>query len=264
MALGPGLPTRMVCPSPLLRTTSTVPMVPPPPERFSTIADWPHAVCKCAANKRPITSVVPPAAAGTIRRTVSVGRQSPAPRLARGRIAAVDSAAAPVRTRRRENSLVVTFHSLLGYRFGGEPRQCRAARQAGDLAQAKLVEAEQLEQRRQVAELLAGGRRGAADEVENPAVLQAVIGEPLHPAVLVEIDRDHPLVDDLLVHERDFSLGTLRDVIEDLAVQRCDGRRRAHHDQHLILARADRDLLERARRQDVALLELFAAAGAKR
>src|SRR5712672_20286 len=169
MALGPGLPTRMVCPSPLLRTTSMVPMVPPPPDRFSTMADWPHAVCRCAASSRPITSVVPPAAAGTIRRTVSVGRQSPAPRLARGKMATVDSAAAPVSTRRRETSLVVTFHSLLGYCFGREPRQCRAARQAGDLAQATaqgpcfdafslrepvstslenaLVEAKQLEQR---------------------------------------------------------------------------------------------------------------------
>src|SRR5215211_2698185 len=137
MAFGPGLPTRIVWPSPLLRTTSTVPMVPPPPERFSTIADWPHAVCKCAASNRPITSVVPPAAAGTIRRTVSVGRQSPALRLARGRMAAVDSAAAPVSNmRRRQNSLVVTFHSLLGYRF--DPRECRAARQAGHLAQARL------------------------------------------------------------------------------------------------------------------------------
>ena len=69
------------------------------------------APCRCAASNRPITSVVPPAAAGTIRRTVSVGRQS-APRLARGRMAAVENAAAPVSTRRREISLV-TCHSLL-------------------------------------------------------------------------------------------------------------------------------------------------------
>ena len=61
----------------LLRTTSDVPMVPPAPDRFSTIADWPQTVCRCAASIRPITSVEPPAAAGTIRRTVSVGRQSP-------------------------------------------------------------------------------------------------------------------------------------------------------------------------------------------
>src|SRR5215471_454062 len=64
-----------------------------------------------------------------------------------------------------------------------------------------LIEAEQLEQRRQIAEFLTGGRRGAADEVEDLAVLQAVIGEPADLAVLVEIDGDHALVDHLLVHE---------------------------------------------------------------
>ena len=99
----------MVWPSALARTTSAVPMVPPPPERFSTIADWPQTDCRCAASRRPITSVEPPAAAGTISLTVSVGRQSPAPRLDRGRIAAADSAAAPVSTRRRDSNLVVTI-----------------------------------------------------------------------------------------------------------------------------------------------------------
>src|SRR5690349_9217926 len=84
-------------------------MVPPPPERFSTIADWPHAVCRCAASMRPITSVEPPAAAGTISLTVSVGRQSPAPRLERGAIAAVVNTAAPVSTRRRDSNRVVTI-----------------------------------------------------------------------------------------------------------------------------------------------------------
>src|SRR5258706_15568505 len=78
MALGPGLPTKMVCPSPFWRPPSDVPMVPPPPDRFSTIADWPQAFCRCAPSIRPITSVLPPAAAGTMRRTVSVGRQSAA------------------------------------------------------------------------------------------------------------------------------------------------------------------------------------------
>src|SRR3569833_4066502 len=81
------------------------------------------------------------------------------------------------------------------------------------------VEAQQLEQRRQIAALLAGGRRGAADEVEDLAVLQAVIGKPAHLAVLVEIDRDHALVDHLLVHESNRALGTLRDVVEHLAIQ---------------------------------------------
>src|SRR5882757_9684178 len=138
MALGPGLPTRMVCPSPFWRTASAVPMVPPPPDRFSTIADWPHAVCRCAASNRPITSVVPPAAAGTMRRTFSVGRQSAAwPR--RGKAAVADSAAAADSTRRRESSLV-TFHSLLGFSFAGERRKCAGGREADGLAQAPGLE----------------------------------------------------------------------------------------------------------------------------
>src|SRR6478609_354169 len=109
IALGPGLPTRMVWPSAFARTTSAAPMVPPAPERFSTIADWPQTDCRCAASNRPITSVEPPAAAGTISLTVSVGRQSPAPRLERGTIAADVNAAAPASTRRRDSSLVVTI-----------------------------------------------------------------------------------------------------------------------------------------------------------
>src|SRR5207244_4341995 len=82
-------------------------------------------------------------------------------------------------------------------------------------------------------------------------------------AVLVEIDRDHALVDDLLVHERHRAFGALGDVVEDLAVQRRDCRWRAHHDQHLVLARTDWYLLERAGWQDIALLELLARAGAE-
>src|SRR6266478_3302725 len=54
----------MTWPSAFPRTASDVPMVPPPPERFSTTADWPQLTCRCAASNRPITSVLPPAAAG--------------------------------------------------------------------------------------------------------------------------------------------------------------------------------------------------------
>src|SRR5258708_27716313 len=215
----------MVCPSPFWRTTSEVPMVPAPPVLVSTIADWPHAACRWAASIRPITSVLPPAAAGTMRRTVSVGRQSAAwPK--RGNAAVAENAAAADNTLRRE-SLLVTFHSLLRLLFCGKRRECTGGRQADGLAPARdpsaqrvprmlrsasqlrrgallirgpavivfaggsrlcgaslraaprpehdmqlaLVEAEQLEQPRQVAELLARGRRGAADEVEDPALL---------------------------------------------------------------------------------------------
>src|SRR3979409_1532529 len=128
MALGPGLPTRMVCPSPFWRTTSEVPIVPPPPDLFSTMADWPQAVCRCAASMRPITSVEPAAAAGTMRRPVSVGRQSAA-RAGRGKDAVAENAAAADSTLRRENRLV-TSHSLLGLLFCGEARECAGNRQA--------------------------------------------------------------------------------------------------------------------------------------
>src|SRR5712691_4807308 len=76
-----------------------------------------------------------------------------------------------------------------------------ASRCAASGTRAALVEAQQLEQRRQVAQLLARGLLGAADEVEDLAVLQAVIGETPDLAVLVEIDCDHPLVDHLGLHE---------------------------------------------------------------
>ena len=96
------------------------------------------------------------------------------------------------------------------------------------------------------------------------AVLQAVVGDALHAAVLVEIDRHHPLVGHVLVEEGDAALGSLRDVIEDLAAQRRDGGGRAEHDQHLVLAGADRNLLQRAVGQHIALLELLGAAGERR
>src|SRR5262245_56627976 len=122
-------------------------MVPPAPERFSTIADWPQTECRCAASRRPITSVEPPAAAGTISLTVSVGRQSPAPRLERGTIAAVVSAAAPVNTLRRDSNRVFTIFlptGLLIYsrRVGTAPGESKRA-----IARRRwpLVEAEQLE-----------------------------------------------------------------------------------------------------------------------
>src|SRR5579859_6646477 len=125
---------------------------------------------------------------------------------------------------------------------------------------AALADIERLEQRRDVIDFLTRGRRGATDEVENLAVSQPVIGKTPHLAVPVEIDRDHALIDNLVVHEGDRTLGALGDVIEDLAVERGDRGWGSHHDQHLVLARADRNLFKRAWRQDVALLELFAAA----
>src|SRR5438105_7449345 len=78
-----------------------------------------------------------------------------------------------------------------------------------------------------VVQLDTGGRRGAADEVEHLAVLEPVVGQPLNPALLVEVDRDHPLVGDGLVHEGELLLGALGDVIEHLAADGGDGGGRA-------------------------------------
>src|SRR6476659_1609920 len=151
-------------------------------------------------------------------------------------MAAAEMAAAPVKRRRREKALIVTSALPAESFFAGSVGTTRQERklttwrrmrvtERGESELTGLVKAEQLEQRCQIAEFLARCRRGAADEVEDLAVLQSVIGEPLHLAILVEIDRDHALVDDLLVHERDFALRALRDVIEYLAVQGCDRRR---------------------------------------
>src|SRR4051794_11631967 len=196
-----------------------------------------------------------------MRRTVSVGRQSPAARPRPGIIALADKPAAAESTARREIPWL-TYRSLFLFMACKRRKACPDG-QADGLAQA-LVEAQQLEQRRQVAEFLPGRRRGAADEIEDLAVLQPVVGEALHLALLVEVDRDHPLIDHLLVHESDRTLGTLRDVIEHLAVERGDRRRGPHNDQHLVLARPDRNLLKRAGREDVSLLKLLAGASTER
>src|SRR3954451_3286572 len=103
-----------------------------------------------------------------------------------------------------------------------------------------------------VVQLDAGGGRGPADEVEHPAVFEPVVGQPLNSALLVEVDRDHPLVGDVLVQEGEFLLGALGNVIEHLAADGGDGGGRAEHDQHLLLAGAEWHLLERAFGRDVA------------
>src|SRR5215470_16039214 len=123
----------------------------------------------------------------------------------------------------------------------GAGRACRAQR-----ASTARLEAEELEEAGEIIDLAPARRRGAADEVEDLAVLDAVIGEPLHTAVLVEIDRDHALIDGLLLQECNRSLGALGDVVEGLAADGRHRRWRTKQDQHLFLAGADRDLLERA------------------
>ena len=94
----------------------------------------------------------------------------------------------------------------------------------------------------------------SGDEVEDLAVLHAVVGDAIDLLVLVEIDREDALVDDLGVHEGDRLLAGLADVVEDLAAIIAGGRGRAEGDQDLVLARADRDLLDGLLRDDVAVL----------
>src|SRR5262249_40686633 len=91
-------------------------------------------------------------------------------------------------------------------------RNSRSEMRDGGGLQTRL-EAEEIEEARQVIDLAPAGRRLAAHEVEDLAVLDAVIGEPLDPSILVEVDRDDTLVDGLLHHEGDRSLGALGDVI---------------------------------------------------
>src|SRR5438309_378576 len=83
---------------------------------------------------------------------------------------------------------------------------------------------EQSEQRRKVTDLLAAGRRGAADIVEDLAVPHAIVGDALDVAGLVEIDGDDPLISHALRHECYASLAALGDIVEDLAAQRRHGR----------------------------------------
>src|SRR5205085_5514591 len=93
---------------------------------------------------------------------------------------------------------------------------------------------ERLEYAADVVDLLAAAWRGAADVVEHPAVAQAVIRQPLDPAAAVEIDRDDALIDHGLRHERDRTLGALRNIIEDFAADGRNRRGRAHQDQDLL------------------------------
>src|SRR3954462_9128226 len=71
---------------------------------------------------------------------------------------------------------------------------------------------EQFEGRKNVAQIRtfgAAGRRGAADIIENLAVPHAVIGQPIDPPIAIEIDGDDPLIDHLLRHEGNGTLGSL-------------------------------------------------------
>ena len=80
----------------------------------------------------------------------------------------------------------------------------------------------------------------------------------------VEIDREHGLVDHVGVHERDRTVGLLRDVVEDLATEIRAGGGCAERDQHLFARRADLDLLQRLFGGNVAALQRLADAAGGR
>src|SRR5262249_50808341 len=94
---------------------------------------------------------------------------------------------------------------------------------------------ENLEQRVDIGDVLAAERRPTAHEIDYPAVPHPIVGEPLDPAVLVEIDGHDALVDNALRHEADRSLRALGNVVEGLAIDGRDRRRRAEHDEDLLL-----------------------------
>src|SRR5256885_619949 len=164
----------MVWPSGFWRAKSVIAIVPPPPDLFSTTVDWPHATCSCCASRRPITSVVPPGAAGTMIRTASVGCQSAC--AARGRALAAARPAAPDRTARRDTGLVMEVPwRFSAFRFfkpqSLRGRHCGAQAQAARVIHARLLAAENLEHVSEVGELLSARRRPAADVIEDLAVL---------------------------------------------------------------------------------------------
>ncbi len=112
------------------------------------------------------------------------------------------------------------------------------------------------------ARVLAAGRRRARDEIEDLAVLQAVIGDVGDALVGTEIDGDDALVDEPRSHEGHRTNPLLRDVVEDLVVERGGGGRRAQREDHLFAAGAHRHQLERLVVDHVALRQGFRTASA--
>jgi hypothetical protein len=85
------------------------------------------------------------------------------------------------------------------------------------------------------------------------AVLQPVIRDPRHTPFLIEIDDEHALIDHF-GFEEGGALGFLRNVIEGFARNGRDRGGGAEHEQHLLLARADRNLFQRPLVEHVAAM----------
>src|SRR5688572_1905549 len=65
-----------VCPSGSALSTACTAIAPPPPGRGSTITGWPLRALTCVPTTRAMTSIAPPAGAGTMKRTGLVGHAS--------------------------------------------------------------------------------------------------------------------------------------------------------------------------------------------
>src|SRR4029079_13641154 len=136
-------------------------------------------------------------------------------------------------------------------RTSRQPKMKRARKTAGPFFRVSSrvsrvcleMEADVLENVAQIAQFHAAGRRRLRVEVEDLAILDAVIDQARDAPLFVEINRDDALVDDFMRHEGDRTGRLLRDVKESIAVDGRDGRRRAEHDQNLLLGCPDRDLL---------------------
>src|SRR5262245_25731653 len=117
------------------------------------------------------------------------------------------------------------------------------------LSHLEWLEADVLENIADVTQFLAAGRCRLRIKIEDLFILDPVVGESRDPSLLVEIDRDDTLVGNFVWHERDGTLGPLRNVVESVTT---DGRHRgwrAKHNENLFLRCADRNLLESAFRQ---------------
>src|ERR1700747_232359 len=93
----------------------------------------------------------------------------------------------------------------------------------------------------------AGRRRGARYEIDELAVLHAVIGDALDLFVLGEIDREDSLVGNLRVHELQAAISDLVNLIPGAATDGGCRRRRPQRDQDLLRGSSDLDLFSRFR-----------------
>ena len=74
MAKGPGAATSRVWPSGAALATTSAPILPPAPPRFSTRKGWPSLSCNASASSRVTMSFDPPGGKGTTRRTGRSGQ----------------------------------------------------------------------------------------------------------------------------------------------------------------------------------------------